>query len=1054
MARTIPTSRGSSPTVHLRPAPLCISPCKTAPIINGDSGNDGTASAVVTKDRDRTGDSTPTPPSPQKYSTPQFHSGATRSLPRRCGTGSKLEALLSRFEILDVVNTAGTNAPQYINSPYNKPRTDTILRDTISKHITRHDRKNHPQSSIKSISRSSSQIFPPRTGAPPAFGSRGRPGDLFDSIRPSVLGDRNMDTDEGQTPGPPGDHSQLTASSTSQRPGQDLGLVADRRKLFEGNKSYCPFTTSSIPTLRQSKSFRVPKSKSCPKNYPSVPLSSSASVTSIRAATAHTPNKVSCTQEASQKFSNDLMLPTQSNTTPPQQRLSVADLRRSFEKFSRPIAPPGGSTKTNLHSTSPQGGSMRRGHSMLLSTNSKRRSGWLTGQSSMPNGKSGSHTPLSDKDQISHVDSKPKETKQISPPPSARGLAKHGSIPSLPKSQSNPQQARKEKTEIPCRSTSWRSLSQIVDEHLSQEWENIVSLDISVDDLANGILSEEQMDAAFTGASTTQQKQHVKHESNGNPLGIPKVMSSGSRPTQVGGKVSQLRRIFERSSRSFSSSLSLLNLRSRPEQEASTEALTAHCSSPSWNESASPVSTHTIARRRSIVPSLTTDISVNDFFCDFVGDPDHEGSPVPTSPGGAAVGINAQTKPESPVKERIQQFEYLSRDSSNQGPPADGHDIIDDIERQYAPKANRKGQGKRKIVGGWRPIHLKGAAIWRRISGSFSRPPENWKERKSGGREFINSNKNQSPRATPDCSPSPKKGRGRVRRSSSFGYGLYRVSHTSRQFVSVSRISTSVQSNGSESLPDAPIAKSNTNYSHPSPDTPPAPLPVRKGFPIIARITSGLGRSRNFGLDGHVPSKPTQEELEPLTATPLGPSTPQGDPNALLKIMLKQSTVERGRRRQDEKHRHRDKKLRTLTVWKGKGSTAVFGPADSTITNERSKKHEKSKGKGKGIVQNASRRDERRTSGEGDNHVNKKTASGFAIFETKDIKLRHPEPRRPGQVRKLANMYRDKGSSGASLNNKADSGTTLKEGRQEGRQGLRQRASSALGLRSRMRHTG
>lgn len=32
--------------------------------------------------------------------------------------------------------------------------------------------------------------------------------------------------------------------------------------------------------------------------------------------------------------------------------------------------------------------------------------------------------------------------------------------------------------------------------------------------------------------------------------------------------------------------------------------------------------------------------------------------------------------------------------------------------------------------------------------------------------------------------------------------------------------------------------------------------------------------------------------------------------------------------------------------------------------------------------------------------------------QVNDVKLRHPKPRRPGQVKKIVNMYREKASSG------------------------------------------
>ncbi|KAI1432682.1 hypothetical protein GGR50DRAFT_696801 [Xylaria sp. CBS 124048] len=1027
MAHTIQTSRSRSSTAHLAPAPLRIPRRKTVTDVHEDYENDVAVPAVVRRRRDRARDISSDPALSQKYPTRYLQSDTTTSLSGRRGTGPRLEPLLPHFERPYVVNNTDKSVLQHMNSSY-KPGLDTIPRATRSKNVKRHDRAVYPPSPTESTSLHSSSISPGDIRTPFSFGARGRPKDRPDSTCLKGANHENMNTDKEQNYGPLGGPltSYYTTESTSRGAGKGHSLVADRRRLFEGNESYCSFTTSSIPISRQSKSFRekrhgLPNSKSSPKNYPSIPKSSPVFVSSLRAAIGKRPDKVSRRQEITPKSKNDTMPPTTSSTTSPQPKPSVAYLRQSFERKSKPIPPPRLSPKPKLLSKSPHRGITTQRQDMLPpTTSSKHCSGWLAGHLTIPSEKSDSNLLVSDRNQISHVGLNTKKTEQ-SHPPLLRDPVKQKSTP-LPKSQSIPQQTLK-RTEIPYRSANWRSLSQLVDENLSQDWENSFSLD-ALDGLSDSTFSEERMDVTAPDASVARNEKPVVKAFGGSPSGIPKAMTSGGQLGQIGGKVRQLRRIFEQSSWSFSSSLSILNLRLKSDPEESTEALMARLSTSSMNDSASSSSTHTIARRPSIVPSLSTEISVNDFFCDFDGSLTHEGSPILTT-GEEVTDADDQVRRESPVKSRIQHFELLSRDSLSLRPPVGGHGGMDEAGPLSVFKDNYEGKGKRNMAGGWRPIHRRGAAFWRKVSGSFSRPLDSWKDGKDSGLERISSREDPSPSTNRHDSPSSliEERRRGARQSSSFGYSLHRVS-------------PHIQPNGDRPLPNEP-------------ETNPPLLPVRNGFPIIARIASGLGLPHRFGLDGHILTKPVpDEEPAPVTRTSSSPSGPQSDPNALLKVMLEQSAAERSRRRQDEKHLHRDK-LRNFAKWKGRGkSDEVDGSADDIAISEAySKKYDKVKDKGKGILKKVSRGHEKPLRGEreGIGHMSK-TNSGFAIFETKDVKLRQPAPRRPGQIKKLANMYRDKGSSGASIDTKASSG--MMNPTQEGRQGLRQRASSALGLRA------
>ncbi|KAI3342525.1 hypothetical protein F4824DRAFT_486168 [Ustulina deusta] len=642
-----------------------------------------------------------------------------------------------------------------------------------------------------------------------------------------------------------------------------------------------------------------------------------------------------------------------------------------------------------------------------------------------------------------HVRPRSNATELPSSQDSVGGTVDHDASLSLSRSgQSSLRETGQEETNILHGPMKLKPLIQIGNARIRQESEINTSLDALPDGLGSVPFGEYQRDGALAETpKVVECEEPGTKDTSVRGLTIPTALSPGYRPTQGGGKVSQLRRFFERSTKRLYSPLSLMNFRSIPELEECSGALMGDYSSSSWNESASPRSTHTIARRISVVPSLTTEISVNDFFCDFVGSPNYEESQITASPSQTAAKAGSQMKHESPVKNRIQLFEHLSRDSLKVGANTEHYGRHTDTGLQSVFGNDNRVSGKRHTVRNWRPIHKKGAAIWRNISNSLSRSLESWKDCNSGHEQIAEGTSlNTSPCHSTSPANDPRRG---LHHFSPFGYSMHRVTHTSRQFVTPSHTASSIQLGDRDTPIKAPRGILNGINSCSSPDTPP-PLVVRKSLPIFGRVSSGFRRPGGLGLDGHFPSKPVREEdFRPSDGTTSGPSTPQGDPDALLKVMLKQSAAERSRRREDEKHVRRDKKLRALAIWKGKGK-AEHSANNTGPGEEASKKQEKGKWKGK--EKEIPRKENEGQSSTGqESETNKKTASGFVVFESKDVKLRHPKPRRPGQVRKLANMYKDKGSSGASINTKASSGATLKESRQS----FRQKASSALGLRGR-----
>ncbi|KAI0813441.1 hypothetical protein GGR55DRAFT_703426 [Xylaria sp. FL0064] len=945
MAHSIQTPSLSSPPADLRPAPLRIPHRRSVASFDDDPGT------AVTKDKGKARD-TSTLSSYPRNTDRHSQLDVSSSLLERCQPRSKLESLVSRFEILDSVDALDTRVPQYSNNTY-KTIPSTIPWATGSRRtLPYQDPVSH--SPTDSMSPASAELSPRQTRPPSAC-------------------------------------------------------------------ARSPFATSIIPVLKHSKTFitsketpanRLPKSKSSRKTNSSFLQSSTISATSSQAVARSSPKTASLRKEETpRRLKKDPKSPIGSGILLPQQRPSVADLRQSFEKFSQPASAE--KNRPDLKSK-PSRHSMRKNQDMSPSTSSLPPDKLKETLSVAQNGDSCSHLHLLNKGQTVHARSTVNATELPSPQYPVKGSVKHDLSISLSGSmRSSLNGPRQKKTSVP------EPLSQTESEKTLRESEKNISLDALMDGSGSIPFGAQQNDGALAETPKSHCEQSSPYDTpvrrQPEILEIPIVLSPGSRPTQGGGKI-------------LSSPLSLMTSHSAilEDDDEASSALMGNYSSSSWSESEPLRSTHTLARRISIVPSLTTEISVNDFFCDFVGSPSYEGSPVVTSPRETAAKEPSPRKHDSPVKHRIQQFEHLSRDSLKTG--TEKHGRHDDPELQSVFENDHRLDGKRGMVGSWRPIHKKGVAIWRKISNSLSHYHE-----QIDPIEGPSSN----PGTDHPTAPANDLRRG-ISRFSPFGYSMHRVAHTSDHFMTPSHTTSSIQLGEKET------------FSRSSLDTPP-PLVIRKTIPVIARVSRGFRQAGGFGLDGHVPSKPVpEEEYRSSEVTRSGPSTPQGDPEALHKVMQKQSAAERNRRREDTKHLRRDKRLKAIFKGKSKAE-ADYRPADSAgPSEEANKKHERGKWKGK--EKEVLRREPKENEGQSskgqegqENEPNKKTESGFVIFESKDVKLRHPKPRRPGQVRKVANMYKEKGSSGASVNTKASSGATLKEGRQS----FRQKASSALGLRGR-----
>ncbi|KAI1178063.1 hypothetical protein F4777DRAFT_140906 [Nemania sp. FL0916] len=886
-----------------------------------------------------------------------------------------------------------------------------------------------------------------------------RPNNNRGSTCPGNIDDSDMDTYKQQTshPSPSYCTPNITVPSiTGQQPEYDPSLATDHRRLCEGNSSHSIRTAPSIPTLRHSKisitsrntsSHSSLKSKAFRIDSSSLQRASSSCAINAQPITEPSSSKEVPRKHAAHEGSKDRSrVLTGLETVSPKQRPSVADIRKSFERFSQAAEQSGESVRLSFHSKS-SNREMRQ-HQDKQSTEHP------TPTLSMPKfRKACSYIPLDEKGQMISMRPGIRAAATDESPclGGVEGLSQDRlSSSSLESLQCNSQEASQDsrrKTKIPVEPVDVMPLSRAFNRETSRRWGNNASLQFSLDGIIGDLFKEQEIDEVLMDFPAIRRERSVaKATSDQNLLGnsrIPPALSSDSRPLRGTGKVAQLRRVFERSSGRFASPLSFMGFQSRMDSEELDSEPTGDDMSCSWSESGSPTSPRTIARRQSVVPSITTEISVDDFFCDFIGGPNPEGISGAALPSEAALRLEFETEHESPMRNRIQLFERLSRDSLKAAAASDHQTGTNDIGILIGSRNENKRAGKRNTVSGWRPIHKTGAAIWRKISSTFSRSLDSWKDCNSE-HEHINVAARTGSNASIDrLSALANESRHHFRRSSSFGYSLYRVVHnTSHLPLPSSQTAPNIEL-GLGSPSSSHLGRvSSDSHGDISPDIPSSP---RKSFPIIARMSSGFRHPGWFGLDGHYSSKSVPSEnlqSSEATASAIDIDTPLGDPNALHKAMHRQSAAEQGRRR------HGEKTSRAFGRWKGKSKQYERAPsADPGVSNDgagEDHSRARSKGKAKEIAQNEPKNNEA-PSGEGENQTNKKSASGFAIFESKNVKLRQPKPRRPGQVRKLANMYKEKGNSGASVSTKTGSGQTLKESRQS----FRQKASSALGFRGR-----
>ncbi|KAI1631123.1 hypothetical protein F4809DRAFT_658525 [Biscogniauxia mediterranea] len=195
---------------------------------------------------------------------------------------------------------------------------------------------------------------------------------------------------------------------------------------------------------------------------------------------------------------------------------------------------------------------------------------------------------------------------------------------------------------------------------------------------------------------------------------IPRPSSKSEPVSRRSTKVSDLRKLFDRPSIRGSSPMPFMNFRRGRGRTMPPLAAGASAPDLAFFSGDSFATTSTCQRKRAVVvvpPELTTEISVNDFACSFVDD-------APRSQSEHEEQQQAPSaKKDSPVKEHIDHFERLDRGSPpGRAAPTKSYDTGSNLRFPFGrgEKSSKQRSAAATAAGGW------GTAMWRRISSSFS----------------------------------------------------------------------------------------------------------------------------------------------------------------------------------------------------------------------------------------------------------------------------------------------------------------------------------------------
>ncbi|KAL7623544.1 hypothetical protein AAE478_007227 [Parahypoxylon ruwenzoriense] len=965
----IPFEDSDSLNTDLQPAPLRLPQRKPDINFDGSASNASTSQLQASTEKSSS-TSTIRPLSPLLPPT------IAKTPSQRRTTAAKLGPLVSKFEILDAVNNADTSPRHQPNSLF-RARPSAIPRAQVG--LRQHGQPPEaPQRTTTPMGRTTFTRHSPRpsprqVGSPPLSGMRSKlpvskiyktMGDDFEAYAPfTKLANPSGEPAEIHKPTPGSSGSSLRHIPTSGSPRQN----SPTKSKFPASLSVEPFRDSHENNKQEHQSVEQIQAK----KYELHPLP---------------------------------QIPVQ------RQQPSVADLRKSFEQNAHPLESmpemPGklGRSSEGLSIYATQcskepprsSGSVCRGNAPSVTTRvpndntASRRAAGVIGETHYPelrNNRSGRDSPTSQTpNTLEHAST-------VSFP--ARSQLRQGGAElersnldgTLPPDTENVVERNRTLKEAHLQDTSD---TPTMKPHKSKSHAGLI----------RPFLSKARSQDILAGERCAAHETTVPAESLSTPKSASKLQSA-NRST---GKVSDLRKLFERSSPRGSSPNSFRffwqnRSRVKPVNEAEKPPIAKH----GLTGTPTTVAVHSTSLKAIPVPELTTKISIDNFFCDFPQGLDGAGASKPKARPEATAEARESVKEESPVKDRIQQFECLERGSPAASPtPCLRTESFDSNSHgSIRDRVNSNKTIKNKT--NWRPFRQRSMEMWRRISSTFTRPVESGNN-SNVGNEQLNSSVSTD---TDYTQPRPAHRQRRYHRSGIFSYHLYRTSEVDSSSTNSSRGAPGVSIND-ELMARFENQPPYLTYTRPSPRR----LPMRRTFPYLARISNNLGcldELGDFGLDGSVLSKAIRHrDMSPVgqdsqrPCSSLSSSLPQGDAKSPSKMVSKQTMAERKRRRLEEKKLRREQKEK-----KKEDKARAKGKEKEKVINHEEDRGDDTQDKGKGKEVAGKERKESSWS--------KKTASGFVVRQINDVKLRHPKPRRPGQVKKIVNMYKEKASSGIRL---------------------------------------
>ncbi|KAI5920982.1 hypothetical protein F4810DRAFT_712998 [Camillea tinctor] len=748
------------------------------------------------------------------------------------------------------------------------------------------------------------------------------------------------------------------------------------------------------------------------------------------------------------------------------QRPSVADLRKSFEKMSQPSnSIPTTPIRPKMHSKPSINYSPRRSQDIARPSEVSNHSKVLMKETSIRKSHDTSQMQSSPLSRKYVVDSKGKQP----------GFSEPVALTSLPINTNS-------KVLLPTSNRSYQRPTLLTTSNTTNTFEDFDSepIDLELNELRRGRERERPEDPTSTyslglidESPMTYRLRH--HDPTSKPKQpqvdaqepripasrplfprshlIPRPSSKSEPVSRRNTKVSDLRKLFDRPSIRGPSPIPFIEFR-RGRARRMTHA--AESSAPDLGlfstESFTTASSQATRRNKRpvvVAPELTTKISVNNFECSFDDTPRSE------SEYNEPPASSTKVEPSSPVKEHIDHFERLDRGSPSSCMVPPGRAKSYDTSNLRFP-FRRSGKNK-----GWGPLRERGTAMWRRISRSFSHSNDGGGSSQHSGSSVNLPAQLPKQRQYPYHKSNHHHHHHYRRGSSLLLFSGYRhrpsdntattsttaaAERDTKVYSSYRAGSPSSNLNGNvdDALSTSTILKSRPSYTihQTRSSSPPSQrLPIRKSFPVLARRVrlsssrgTGLDMDMDMGLDGTMHSKVPGQRHEYRRGGGGGEEGGENDgdesgtfsgPDALNKVMFEQSAAERRRRKQEKKQMKRAAKRKGVDEMQGKGKG-------------KEKEKEKDKGKGKAIE----RPEEEEEEGDGveegggsdkdnddeksrkkkERSWSKKTGSGFVVRQATDVNLKHPKPNRPGQVRKVVNMYLEKAAKAASGHSIGSSG--------------------------------